>query len=157
MSIQYEKIDFNDEESYSYILTAKKIFATGYQLGHWELFTPEGVRVVKCDGSIVTVFSGYMWDGSTVVGNFYEDDVTLEASLIHDVLYNANKNPNDVKVPFTLWKADSIFAEYLAIGYGKKKMFFKKHLIPNFYKWGLWVLGTPWKFGNNDYYLLKKA
>ena len=149
MAIQYEKIDFVDEESYNYILTEKKIYATGYQLGHWELLTPEGLLVARCNGSIVTIFSGYMWDGSTIVGKLYEDDVTLEASLIHDVLYNANKNPDNINVPFTLWKADKIFAEYLKIGYSKKGSFFQKYMT------GLWLIGTPWKFGNNDYYKLK--
>ena len=39
-----------------------------------------------------------MWDGSTVIGEYYEDKCTLEASLLHDVLYNAAKNPDDISV-----------------------------------------------------------
>ena len=70
--------------------------------------------MVRCRASIVTVYPDYMWDGSTVVGKYYEDEVTLAASLIHDILYNAKKNPDDIKVKFNLWKADTIFSEYLS-------------------------------------------
>ena len=70
---------------------------------------------------------------------------------------NAKKNPNNIKVPFTLWWADKIFADYLMAFYEKKKEFWKKYLISKVYKWGLWILGTPWKFGNNKYYKLKKV
>jgi hypothetical protein len=121
------------------------------------MYTPDGKLVAKCRGSIVSVLPGYMWDGSTIVGEYYEDEVTMEASLIHDVLYNANKNPDDIKVPFSLWKADSIFADYLVRLYRKNGTFMQKHIIPKLYKWGLWVLGTPWKFGNNKYYEIEKA
>ncbi len=113
--------------------------------------------MVRCRASIVAVFPGYMWDGSTFIGNYYEDEVTLVASLIHDILYNANKNPDNIKVKFTLWRADTIFSEYLTQGYRKTGTFFQKYIVPSLYKWGLWILGTPWKFGNNKYYKLKKA
>lgn len=152
----YKKIDFNNGETYRYKLLQKVIFVTGRDLGKWELYTPDNTIVAKCFGSVVVVFPNYMWDGTTVIGDYYEDDVTLKASLIHDVLYNAKKNPNDVKLPFTLWEADSILADYLSIGYRKKKSFFKKLLTPFIYKWGLWTLGIPWKFGNNKYYILQK-
>lgn len=155
--IEYETIEFNGEETFNYKLTKKVIFVTGCYLGYWDLLTPDGQLVAKCRASIVTVLPDYMWDGSTVIGKHYEDDVTLEASLIHDVLYNANKNPDDIKVPFTLWTADSIFADYLIRLYRKNGTFFQKHMLPSLYKWGLWILGTPWKFGNNKYYTIKLA
>ena len=155
--IKYKTISYYDEETFHYELIEKKIFATGEQLGYWDMYTPDGKLVARCRGSIVSVLPGYMWDGSTVVGEYYEDEVTMEASLIHDVLYNANKNPDDIKVPFSLWKADSIFADYLVRLYRKNGTFMQKHIIPKLYKWGLWVLGTPWKFGNNKYYEIEKA
>lgn len=148
---------FSAEEDFKYRLTEKKIFVTGYSLGNWKLLTPDNQVVALCQGGVVVVYEGYMWDGSTVIGEHYEDEVTLEASLIHDVLYNANKNPDDIKVSFTLWRADVIFAEYLTRLYSKTGTFFQKHIFPSLYKWGLWILGTPWKFGNNKYYRLEKA
>lgn len=157
MAIKYERIDFSEEETFHYKLIQKVIFVTGENLGYWDLYTPNNELVASCRGSIVQVFEGYMWDGSTVIGKYYEDEVTLEASLIHDILYNANKNPDDIKVPFSLWKADSIFADYLVRLYRKNGTFMQKHIIPKLYKWGLWVLGTPWKFGNNKYYKIKLA
>lgn len=155
--IQYETIEFKGEETFNYRLTRKVIYATGENLGYWNLVTPEGEVVVKCRGSIVSVLEGYMWDGTTVMGSHYEDDVTLEASLIHDVLYNAAKNPDDIKVPFSLWTADAIFADYLERIYRRKGSFFQRWVMPTIYKWGLWTVGTPWKFGNNKYYKLEKA
>lgn len=155
--IHYQHISFNDKESYEYRLLQKVIFVTGKELGKWELRTPDDIVVAKSLGSIVVVYPGYMWDGSTVVGQYYEDEVTLEASLIHDVLYNAKKNPDDIKVPFSLFTADSIFRDYLKLLYKKNKgSFFQKYMFPNLYKWGLWTFGLPWKFGNNEYYKLKK-
>lgn len=155
--IHYQHISFNDKESYEYHLLQKIIFVTGKELGIWELRTPDDIVVAKSLGTIVVVYPGYMWDGSTVVGQYYEDEVTLEASLIHDVLYNAKKNPDNIKVPFSLFTADSIFRDYLKLLYKKNKgSFFQKYIFPSLYKWGLWTLGLPWKFGNNEYYKLKK-
>lgn len=123
MAIKYERIDFSEEETFHYKLIQKVIFVTGEQLGYWDLYTPDNHLVASCRGSIVQIFEGYMWDGSTVIGKYYEDEVTLEASLIHDILYNAKKNPDDIKVPFSLWKADSIFADYLVRLYRKNGTF----------------------------------
>ena len=156
--IKYKTISFYDEETFHYEVIEKKIFATGEQLGYWDMYTPDGKLVAKCRGSIVSVLPSYMWDGSTVVGEYYEDEVTMEASLIHDVLYNAKKNPEDIKVSFSLFTADSIFRNYLKQLYKKNKgSFFQKYIFPELYKWGLWIFGLPWKFGNNKFYKLKKG
>lgn len=156
--VKYKTISFSNEETFHYELIEKKIFATGEQLGYWDMYTPDGKLVARCRGSIVSVLPGYMWDGSTIVGEYYEDEVTMEASLIHDVLYNAKKNPEDIKVSFSLFTADSIFRDYLKIFYKKNKgSFFQKYIFPELYKWGLWIFGLPWKFGNNKYYKLKKG
>lgn len=155
--IHYQEINFSDKEKYKYRLLQKVIFVTGKELGKWELRTPDDIVVAKCLGSIVVVYPGYMWDGSTVIGEYYEDGVTLESSLIHDVLYNAKKNPDDIKVSFSLFTADTIFREYLEVLYKKHKgSFFQKYIFPRLYKLGLSTLGLPWKFGNNKYYKLKK-
>lgn len=153
--IKYKTISYYDEETFHYELIEKKIFATGEQLGYWDVFTPDGKLVARCRGSIVSVLPGYMWDGSTVVGEYYEDEVTIEASLIHDVLYNAYKNPQDIEVPFSLFLADKIMMRHLLKLY-KGQGFIKSWVFPHLYYWGLATIGIPWKFGNNDYYTLQK-
>lgn len=156
--IYYQPITFESHgESFKYRLMKKVVFATGHNFGRWELRTPEDIVVAKCMGSIVVAYPNYMWDGSTVMGNYYEDEVTLEASLIHDILYNAKKNPDDIKVDFTLFKADKIFRDYLKQNYRKKGNWFQKYIFPDIYMMGLWIGGLPWKFGNNNYYRLKKG
>jgi hypothetical protein len=155
--IYYQQITFESNgESFKYRLTKKKIFATGYNFGKWELRNPENEVVAKCDGSIVVAYPNYLWDGSTVIGEHYEDEVTLEASLIHDILYNAKKNPDDIKVKVSLFRADMIFRDYLRQNYRKKGNWFQKYIFPNLYMTGLWIGGLPWKFGNNKYYKLNK-
>ena len=131
--IYYQPITFTEKETYSYRLLQKVVFVTGKNLGKWELRTPENIVVAKSLGSIVVVYPGYMWDGSTVIGKYYENEVTLEASLIHDVLYNAKKNPEDIEVPFSLFAADSIFRDYLKLLYKKNNgSFFQKYIFPEF-------------------------
>ena len=146
----YQRIDIED---FKYRLYTAEVFETGYDLGEWELINPAGQLVAKCKGSRVTILPGYLWDGSTVIGSVYEDDVTLEASLLHDVLYNVRKNPDNILVPFSLYTADKIFRNCLRAKY---RGFFRKWLFPNLYLAGLWTLGLPWKLGHNDYYHLKK-
>jgi hypothetical protein len=81
--------------------------------------------MVQCRASIVAVYPGYMWDGSTVVGKYYEDEVTLVASLVHDVLYNANKNPDNIIFPSP---CDMIYD--IAVGDDEQKYcFWMAHLM----------------------------
>lgn len=148
--MQFQRVDIED---FKYRLHTTEVFETGYDLGEWELVNPAGQLVAKCEGSKVSVFPGYLWDGSTVVGSIYEDPVTMGASLIHDVLYNARKNPDNISVPFSLYTADKIFRNYLKENY---RGFFGRYIFANLYLLGLCTLGIPWKFGNNDYYKLRK-
>lgn len=152
--LHYKKIDFNNGETFKYKLLQKVIFATGTELGKWELYTPDNVIVAKCFGSVVVAYPNYMWDGSTVIGKYYEDEITLEASLLHDILYNAKKNPDNIEVPYTLFQADRIFKERLLRLYKNEKNFFKAKIFPTLYYLGLITIGIPWKFGTNDYYKL---
>ena len=146
----YQRVDIED---FKYRLYTTEVFETGYDLGEWELLNPQGQVVARCEGSKVTVLPGYLWDGTTVIGSIYEDPVTMGASLIHDVLYNAHKNPDDISVPFSLCTADKIFRNYMKANY---KCFFHKYIFPNIYLAGLCTLGLPWKYGNNNYYKLRK-
>lgn len=156
--IHYIHQDFaSNGESYKYRLTKRTVFVTNYDLGIWELVTPAGDIVAECIYNNVIVYPDYMWDGSTVVGAIYEDEMTLEASLLHDVLYNAKKNPDDIKVNFTLFLVDKIFRDELKRLYKEEGNWFQRNFFPNLYMVGLWVLGLPWKFSNNGYYQLRKG
>lgn len=154
--LDYEKIDFRGKETFKYKLTKTVTFNLGKSFGSWDLISPDGKVVVQCRNSVIAILSGYMWDGTTVIGNFYEDDCTLVASLLHDVLYNAVKNPHDIKVPFSLVEADKLFANHLRVLYKQSGNFFQRHILPSAFKWGLLTIGIPWKFGNNNYYKLNK-
>lgn len=149
-------IIFSNEYDFNFILNEEMTFNLEYDLGKWQLLDPKTEEVVAiCDNNVVTVKVGYMWDGSTVIGEYYEDEQTMEASLLHDVLYNAYKNPQDIEVPFSLFLADKIMMRHLLKLY-KGQGFVKSWLFPHLYYWGLATVGIPWKFGNNDYYTLQK-
>lgn len=150
-------IIFSSEYDFKFILNEEMTFNLEYDLGKWQLLDPKTEEVVAiCDSNVVTVKIGYMWDGSTVIGEYYEDEQTMEASLLHDVLYNAYKNPQDIDVPFSLFLADKIMMRHLLKLY-KGQGFIKSWLFPHLYYLGLITIGIPWKFGNNEYYKLKKA
>lgn len=154
--IKYNYIIFYYGESFRYQLKEDKTFIIDSTVGKWELINPiENEVVVIANGNKIIVKSGYMWDGSTVIGDYYEDECTMEASLLHDVLYNAKKNPQNIKVPFSLFLADKIMMRHLLKLY-KGQGFIKNWLFPHLYYWGLTTVGIPWKFGNNNFYKLKK-
>lgn len=147
---------YSSEVDFKFILNEEMKFYLEYDLGHWSLIDPKTEEEVAiCEGNVVTAKINYMWDGSTVIGEYYEDDQTMEASLLHDILYNAYKNPQDKEVPFSLFLADKIMMRHLLSLY-KKEKFVKRWLFPHLYYWGLTTIGIPWKFGNNDYYTLQK-
>lgn len=149
-------IIFSSEYDFKFILNEEMTFNLEYDLGKWQLLDPKTEEVVAvCDNNVVTVKVGYMWDGSTVIGEYYEDEQTMEASLLHDVLYNAKKNPQNIEVPFSLFLADKIMMRHLLKLY-KGQGFIKSWLFPHLYYWGLTTVGIPWKWGNNDYYTLQK-
>lgn len=149
-------IIFSSECDFKFILNEEMTFNLEYDLGQWQLLDPKTEEVVAtCCSNVVTAKIGYMWDGSTVIGKYYEDEQTMEASLLHDILYNAKKNPKDIEVPFSLFLADKIMMRHLLKLY-KGQGFIKSWLFPHLYYWGLTTVGIPWKFGNNDYYTLQK-
>lgn len=102
--VKFQFILFTDQGDFKYRLKEEVSFKVSKNLGNWNLISPQTNEIVaSCAENTVTVYEGYMWDGSTVVGDYYEDEATLEASLLHDVLYNAYKNPQDIKVSFNLF------------------------------------------------------
>lgn len=155
--IKFQYIIFSSTETFKFRLKENAVFEIKENLGNWNLIDPVTADIVAtCKDNVITVKAGYMWDGSTVIGEYYEDFETLEASLLHDVLYNAKKNPQDIKVPFSLFLADKIMMRHL-LQLNKNKGFIKRWLFPHLYYLGLITVGIPWKFGNNEYYKLKKA
>ena len=154
--IKFQYIIFSSTEKFKFRLKEDFVFETNIDLGKWNLIDPQSNEIVViCNENEVTVKAGYMWDGSTVIGEYYEDFETLEASLLHDVLYNAKKNPQDIEVPFSLFLADKIMMQHL-LQLNKNKGFIKRWLFPHLYYLGLITIGIPWKFGNNKYYKLTK-
>ena len=102
--VKFQFILFSDKETFKFRLKECIKFDIKKDLGQWNLIDPRNNTIVAtCNKNIISVYKGYMWDGSTVIGEYYEDECTLEASLLHDVLYNAVKNPDDIKVPFNLF------------------------------------------------------
>ena len=145
------------DTQFKYELLEKKEYDLSDNIGKWHMFNPNGDLVVSADEKRLTIMVGYKWDGTTVIGDCYEDEVTLEASMIHDVLYNAKKNPHDIPVPFSLSSADKMMTNFMTYMYKKlDASFYKKYLYPKIFLSGLLSVGLPWKFGNNTYYTIKK-
>lgn len=97
--VKFQFILFSAEETFKFRLKEDMKFDIKKDLGQWNLIDPRNNTIVAtCNKNIINVYEGYMWDGSTVIGEYYEDECTLEASLLHDVLYNAAKNPDDISV-----------------------------------------------------------
>jgi hypothetical protein len=156
--IKFQYIIFSSTETFKFRLKESVSFNFDKNLGQWQLLDPQSEEVVAiCNNNIIEIKAGYMWDGSTVIGEYYEDHETLEASLLHDVLYNAKKNPDNIEVSFTLFEAGRIFRDLLLKLYENNESYFKRKLFPRLYYLGLITIGIPWKFGNNEYYKLKKA
>ena len=154
--LKVKYIIYSSEVDFKFILNEEIKFYLEYDLGNWSLIDPKTEEEVAiCEGNVVTAKIGYMWDGSTVIGEYYEDEQTMEASLLHDILYNAKKNPQDIEVSFSLFLADKIMMRHLLKLYNDEG-FVKRWLFPHLYYWGLISVGIPWKFGNNDYYTLQK-
>ena len=153
--IKFQYIIFSSTVPLKFRLKEDVTFELDYDLGKWSLKDPQSDEIVAtCNNNIVEVKAGYMWDGSTVIGEYYEDFQTLEASLLHDILYDAKKNPKNIEVPFSLFDADAIFRDHLLTLYENDESFFKRKIFPWIYYFGLISIGIPWKMGKNDYYEL---
>ena len=73
LKIKY--IIYSDEWDFKFILNEEVKFYLEYDLGNWSLIDPKTEEEVAiCEGNVVTAKIGYMWDGSTVIGEYYEDD-----------------------------------------------------------------------------------
>ena len=123
----------------------------GMNVGKWDLYAAEngtiGRLIAKGRGNKVEVKSGFKWDGCAIIGNFYENEITLRGSLLHDLLYVVAKN-NNFKATFNLFQADIWFRKYML------KEYKYRSIIPWLYYFGVTFLGLPWKFGKNRGWLI---
>ena len=147
-----EIIKLSNNAKYKY-LTNKTISFTvdGMNVGKWDLYDAEngtiGKLLAKGRGNTVEVYSGFRWDGSTVIGDFFENEITLKSSILHDILYIVAKN-NNFKAKFNLFQADNWYREYMSV------QFKRTSFIPWAYYIGITLFGLPWKFGKTRGWLI---
>lgn len=96
--------------SWDYTLTEDyKIKVNNIDFGKFELYGVDEWRdtlFAKGDGDTLTIYKGYAWDGCTAVPSY---DWNLEASLVHDVLYQTKKCPGGSACKATWWQVDRLF------------------------------------------------
>lgn len=131
---------------YSYEITKEhKFIVPDMEVGCWDCYYADKL-VASGRHNTLTVYPGYQWDGCTVIGKIYENEVTLQASILHDVLYNVGKN-SDYFPHFILSDVDLWFRQLMEQLYAPKKS-----IIPGLYYWIITIFGWPWKFGTNPGY-----
>lgn len=136
-----------DNARYKYQTTEEIVFEIeGMDVGVWDLYAAEngtiGRLIAKGRGNKVEVKQGFKWDGCSVIGDFYENDVTLKGSLLHDLLYVVAKNKN-FKAKFNLFQADIWFRKYMSLEYKRQSV------LPWIYYLAITIFGLPWKLGKN--------
>ena len=140
-----EIIKMPSNAKYRYLVNKTISFTIeGMNVGKWDLYDAEngtiGKLLAKGRGDTVEVYRGYRWDGCTVIGNFFENEITLKSSILHDILYIVAKN-NNFKAKFNLFQADIWFRQYMS------EQFKRASFIPWVYYLGLTIFGFPWKLG----------
>lgn len=102
---------------YKFVTSSQVVVSISKFLGDWEAesVSDSSVRISVKDGS-VSVSRGYAWDGIT--GGF-NTEKTMEASLVHDILYQSIRNG----FPIGRKKSDTVFREIL-----KKNGFFLRSI-----------------------------
>lgn len=108
------------------------------------------VRKASPTRSVLTVKKGFKWDGCTGVGNIYENKYTLMASIVHDILYIAQKD-SDKKLPYTLGEADILLKKQIELW---QKHDGVKSCIASVYYWGIKIFGWAWKFNKVPGYIV---
>lgn len=147
-----EIIKLPSNAKYKFLVNKTIIFKVpGMDVGKWDMYDCEsgtiGKLMAKGRGNTVEVYHGFRWDGSTVVGNFFENEVTLKGSILHDILYIVAKN-NNFKSTFNLFQADIWFRKYMSDSFNHPSF------IPWCYYIGLTIFGWPWKIGKTRGWLI---
>lgn len=111
-------------------------------LGEWDLLDTNDKLIASAKKDKLIIHPGFKWDGCTVIGELYEDKYTLQASLLHDVLYTV-LSVKGFKAPFSALQADYWFTALLGIISGYK-------VLPKVYRASLAVAGTPFMLVSTD-------
>lgn len=136
--IEYLKVIPLDKHGNQYEVTKPvQYWCENMMIGKWKLKDKKGKLVAEADIDKLTIYPGYKWDGCTGIGMLYEDIYTLQASLLHDILYEALavKGFNPV---YSSFQADYWFSQLIKILAGYK-------ILPEVYRAALAVLGTPYR------------
>lgn len=111
-------------------------------LGEWDLLDNNDKLIASAKKDKLIIHPGFKWDGCSVIGELYEDKYTLQASLLHDVLYTV-LSVEGFKAPFSALQADYWFTTLLRIISGRKT-------LPRVYRAALAVAGTPYRLLNSS-------
>ena len=147
-----EIIKMPSNAKYKYLVNKTISFTVDeMNVGKWDMYDAEngtiGKLLAKGRGNTVEVYRGFRCDGSTVIGDFFENETTLRSSILHDILYIVAKN-NNFKAKFNLFQADIWFREYMSV------QFKRASFIPWAYYLGVTLFGLPWKLGKTRGWLI---
>lgn len=103
-------LDYTKNKTWDYILNADyTLKAKNINFGYFEAYGVGEYKdklLIKGEGNILIIYKGYAWDGCTGVPSY---DWNLEASLVHDVLYQVKKCPNGEACKANWWQVDRLF------------------------------------------------
>lgn len=136
--IDYIDLALADIKGNTYKVTKPvKYWCQNMMVGKWKMYDKKGTLVAEADIDTVTIYPGYVWDGCTIIGLLYEDKYTLQASLLHDILYEVLA-VRGYKPVFSTYQADYWFTQLIKIISGYK-------VLPEVYRAALAILGAPFR------------
>lgn len=100
-------MEYVKNHSWDYTLTDDyTITVDNMEFGNFDAYSLDGQLLIQGLGKTLKIKKGYSWDGCTGVPSY---PWNLEASLVHDVLYQVKKNPNGELCKATWWQVDNLF------------------------------------------------
>lgn len=106
-------LSYIKHKTWDYVLTEDyTISVEKMNFGLWNAYTKDGQLLIKAWGNVLEIKKGYAWDGCTGVPSY---DWNIEASLVHDVLYQVKKNPNGYLCTSSWWQVDTLFLVMMRI------------------------------------------
>lgn len=104
------KLVYTKHKTWDYILEKDyTLYAKNIDFGKFKAYgvgNSEGKLLIEGCNDHLIIHAGYTWDGCTGVPSY---DWNLEASLVHDVLYQTKKCPNGDLCKATWWQVDRLF------------------------------------------------